>query len=128
MRRIGLRSGVRGFAARQRSAGRTVGLGFTSGEPWLPQPPSWAELSVTAQREDAASVRSLYRRAIAERPSGEFAWRESPAGTLVFERGSVVCLVNSDAERLPLPGGELILSSSACEGSLRRDTAAWVRT
>src|SRR3954453_9499399 len=35
---------------------------------WLPQPPAWSELSVEAQRGDDASVRSLYRRALAARP------------------------------------------------------------
>ena len=103
------------------------GLGFTSGEPWLPQPSSWRELSVEAQRDDRASTLSLYRRAVAERPSGEFTWRESPSGTLEFARGSIVCLVNFDAAQLPLPTGEVVLASADVDG-VPSDTAVWVRT
>jgi alpha-glucosidase len=93
---------------------------------WLPAPASWCERSVDVQLRDDASVLSLYRRAIALRPDGPFAWRESPPGTLVFEREDLVCAVNLSAERLPLPDGSLILASDPCDYALPPNTAAWV--
>ena len=82
------------------------GFGFTPGTPWLPMPDEWRELTVEAQAERDDSTLSLYRRALAARPTGAFAWRESPPGTLVFERGSgFVCAVNVDGAPLELPKG-----------------------
>jgi alpha-glucosidase len=94
---------------------------------WLPQPASWAERTVEAQRVDPDSTLSLYRRALALRPHGAFAWRESPPGTLVFERGDLVCAVNVDAPSLPLPDGELLLASDPAGDGLGPGTAAWLR-
>ena len=72
---------------------------------WLPMPAAWAERSVEAQLDDASSFLSLYRRAIELRPGGGFAWRDSPPGSLVFERDEVVCAVNVSAEPFALPTG-----------------------
>jgi alpha-glucosidase len=95
---------------------------------WLPQPAAWAERSVEAQLDDESSVLMLHRRALAARPPGGFTWRESPRGTLVFERGELVCAVNVEAERFALPAGELVLASEPGIGSdLPRGTAAWLR-
>ena len=94
--------------------GRPPGFGFTTGEPWLPMP---GRVGAGSGRGAAAattgSTLALYRaRARARRPrDGAFAWRESPPGTLVFERGDVVCAVNVDAPALELPEGELLLAS-----------------
>jgi alpha-glucosidase len=41
--------------------------GFTTGEPWLPLPENYEEENVKVQREDPASMLSLYRRLIALR-------------------------------------------------------------
>ena len=104
------------------------GFGFTSGTPWLPMPDAWTELTVERQREHDDSTLELYRRALAERPTGPLAWHESPAGTLVFERGSLVCAVNLDAERLELPEGDLVVATELpVDGALARDAAAWIR-
>ena len=104
-------------------------FGFTEGEPWLPMPQDWAALSVEAQERDAGSVLALYRSAIRLRPRGEqFSWRESPPGTMIFDRGDVTCLVNVDAPELALPEGELVLASEpGTTTSLPPNTAAWVR-
>ena len=105
-----------------------TGLGFTTGEPWLPLPPEWAELSVEAQESDAASTLSLYRSALALRPDGALAWHDSPSGTLVFERDDILCLVNVSAPELELPAGEVVLASEpGTARSLPPNTAAWVR-
>ena len=102
-------------------------LGFTDGEPWLPMPAAWADRSVAAQADDAGSILALYRAAVAARPSGPFAWRESPRGTLVFARGDAVCAVNVDGAPLAVPGGEVLVASAPVERELPAGAAAWVR-
>ena len=104
------------------------GFGFTTGTPWLPIPASWGEKSAAAQAGAPGSFLELYRAALALRPrEGAFAWVESPAGTLSFERGELTCLVNLSAEPVPLPAGKLLLASDAPDGtSLTPDTAAWL--
>ena len=106
-------------------AAAAPGFGFTTGAPWLPIPEAWGGACVAAQDDDAASTLALYREALRLRPGGGFAWRESPPGTLVFERGDVVCAVAVDRE-LPLPGASL-LASEPGDGVLPPGTAAWVR-
>jgi alpha-glucosidase len=93
---------------------------------WLPMPASWSERSVEAQAGDPSSALSLYRRAIGARPSGGFAWRESPPGSLVFERDSVVCAVNVSAEPFPLTGGGVLLSSEPLGDTIPAGAAAWL--
>jgi alpha-glucosidase len=104
-------------------------FGFTTGEPWLPMPKEWRGLTVAAQERDPASVLTLYRSALAARPTGDrFAWRESPTGSLAFDRGEMICLVNVDAPSLELPEGELVLASEpGVTTSLPPSSAAWVR-
>jgi alpha-glucosidase len=102
-------------------------FGFTTAEPWLPQPPSWGGLSVAAQRADPASTLSLYRAALAQQPSGGFAWHESPPGMLAWDRDGVACVVNFDAAPVELPDGELLVASAPVDDGLPPDTAAWVR-
>ena len=87
------------------------GFGFTTGTPWLPMPAEWASLSVQAQEGAAPRHSSSSARRCGSdgryRPSrrARSRWRESPPGTLVFERSSrtstVVCMVNIDADALP---------------------------
>jgi alpha-glucosidase len=105
------------------------GFGFTDGTPWLPIPDGWGAISVAVQQEDPAWTLALFRSALALRPAGDsFAWRESPAGSLVFERGGMICLVNVDAPELELPQGQLLLASEpGVTTSLPPNTAAWLR-
>ena len=104
-------------------------FGFTAGTPWLPMPPEWEGLTVAAQAGREGSTLELFRTALRLRPRGEpFAWRESPPGTLVFERGDLVCAVNVGTEPVPLPDGGLLLASdSGVDPDLPPDTAAWLR-
>ncbi|MFC4530619.1 glycoside hydrolase family 13 protein [Sphaerisporangium dianthi] len=105
---------------------------------WLPVPASWGPLSVEAQLGDPASTLSLYREALRlrrEHPAlgdGGLAWRESPAGTLMFTRGDgFACTLNATDEIVELPRpGALLLSSGpvTVEGDMVRlapDSAAW---
>ncbi len=115
-----------------------TGLGFTTGSPWLPIPPSWSAKSIEAQERDDASVLTLNRRALALRREiralrqGSFAWRASKAGSLVFERThhgeSIVCAVNVSADGLAAPEGELVLASEpGLSRVLPAGSAAWFR-
>jgi len=104
-------------------------FGFTDGRPWLPMPDGWASDSVEAQERDPGSTLSLFRSALRLRPrGGQLSWRESPRGTMIFDRGDLTCLVNVDAPELELPEGELLLASEPeLAGTLPPNTAAWVR-
>jgi alpha-glucosidase len=105
-------------------------FGFTEGTPWLPMPQTWRAVGVEAQDGAPESMLELYRSAIRLRPHDEaFAWRESRAGTIVFERGDLVCAVNFDAPELELPEGEILLASEpGVTTTLPANTAAWVQT
>jgi alpha-glucosidase len=93
---------------------------------WLPQPESWSAKSVEAQSADAGSFLALYRRALALRPRGGFAWRGSPPGSLVFERDETVCAVNVSAEPFALEG-DVLLASEPLGDALPPGAAAWLR-
>jgi alpha-glucosidase len=92
-------------------------------------PAHWSELSVAAQRDDPDSMLSLYREALRLRPRGRtLSWRKSAPGTLVFERGGIVCAVNVDAQGLAYHQADLLLSSDpATRSVLPPGTAAWLR-
>ena len=93
-------------------------------------PTDWGTVSVEAQEGDPGSMLSLYRSAMQLRPRGDaFTWRESPKGTMIFDRGELTCLVNFDAAALELPEGGLVLASDpGITTTLPPNTAAWVRT
>src|SRR5581483_8700711 len=86
---------------------------------WLPQPAGWSERSVEAQTGRPESFLELYRRAIELRPHGAFAWRESPPGTLAFDRDDLTCVVHFTDERTPV--GDVVLASDD------EQTAVWAR-
>ncbi len=104
--------------------------------PWLPQPASWASLTVAAQDGDPSSTLSLYRAALRLRRDllGEepLTWLELGADVLAFDRGAALrCVVNLSAVPLPLAGlGRPLLASGAvgeaAGDALAPDTAAWL--
>jgi alpha-glucosidase len=115
--------------------GGAPGYGFTSGDPWLPMPAGYGELTVAAQLEDTASMLSLIRRAVELRkthPGFEgrsLEWFGAPEGCLAFRRAgsTLVCALNSSAGPVPLPPGDVLLSSGPLDGDLLPpDTAAWL--
>ncbi len=110
-------------------------FGFTTADTsWLPMPPQWGELTVEAQLEDVESMLSLYRTAIelrSHRPEfdgDEIDWYGSPPGCLAFRRpGGLICALNATKEPIPLPPGQLLLSSAPLvDGALPGNTAAWL--
>jgi alpha-glucosidase len=107
----------------------------TTADTWLPMPLSWAPFTVEAQLEDVGSTLSLYRRAIELRYSRkEFdgatvEWYGAPDGCLAFRRseGHLICALNTTAEPVELPPGELLLSSyPLTDGLLPANSAAWL--
>ncbi|MFE7095856.1 glycoside hydrolase family 13 protein [Streptomyces erythrochromogenes] len=120
-------------------SGTEAPYGFGTGGSWLPQPDSWAELSVEAQSGDPSSTLELYRAALRlrrEHPdlgAGESVdWQEAPAGVLVFRRGDFLCAANTTGEAVRLPvDGEVLLSSGEAvdgtveDGVLPADTTVW---
>lgn len=110
-------------------------FGFGEGESWLPQPEVFGELNAQAQADDPSSMLSLYRRAMALRKQllvadQSFEPVEISTDVLAYRRGAVLVVVNMGAEPVPLPDGEVVLSSagdSAVEaGRLAPDTAVWI--
>ncbi|GGT25658.1 glycoside hydrolase family 13 protein [Streptomyces purpureus] len=92
--------------------------GFGDGGSWLPQPASWAKLSVEAQSGDPLSTLELYRSALTLRRElpglgdGAMEWREAPEGLLVFARPGLVCTFNTLGRDVELPRpGRRVLSS-----------------
>ena len=110
-------------------------FGFTTGTPWLPMPASWAGHTAADQQQDPSSTWALYRAALTRRHAEpdllgfDFEWVDSPAGSFAFRRGSITVLANTGPARVPLPAGEVLLSSGDLDQTgLPPDTAVWVRT
>ncbi|WP_067817088.1 glycoside hydrolase family 13 protein [Actinomadura kijaniata] len=109
-------------------------FGFGDGEPWLPQPPSWRDLTVEAQGADPGSMLTLYRTALRLRREllgdGRLTWLPAEEDVLAFTRDSgLACVVNLGAGPAPLPPHErVLLASGPLEGGmLPPDTAVWLR-
>ncbi|GAA1335332.1 glycoside hydrolase family 13 protein [Saccharothrix algeriensis] len=111
-------------------------FGFTAGAgTWLPQPGDWAGLTVESQLEDPGSVLSFYRQALELRRShgaisgDEVEWYGAPAGCFAFRRkgGGLICALNTSGGPVPLPPGEVLLSSGPMDDNrLPPDTAVWL--
>jgi alpha-glucosidase len=109
------------------------GFGPAGSTPWLPQPSTWAGLSVAAQSGDPSSTLSLYRAALRLRrehlgPEG-LVWHSAPGDdVLVFDRpGGVRCAVNQGTAAASIVDSVPLVSSGPMGdgGELPPDTAAW---
>ncbi len=108
-------------------------LGFSSAEPWLPQPAAFAGLAASAQADDGDSMLALYRRALALRrerltTNEEIEMIDLGPDVLAYSRGiEMTCVVNMGQTNLSLPDGEVLLTSAPLSGGdLPPDTAAWM--
>jgi alpha-glucosidase len=117
-------------------------LGFGSGPGWLPQPESWAQLSVQAQEQDPSSMLHLYREALRLRralpalgagSSAEVTWLDLGDDVVAFSREpGFTCVVNVSGDPVDLPAGEVALASGPLDGGplpsgrLPADTAVWL--
>ncbi|MGW1211594.1 glycoside hydrolase family 13 protein [Streptomyces sp. NPDC002499] len=107
--------------------------GFGAGAAWLPQPESFGGYAVEAQDGTEGSTLELYRAALKLRRkllAGEaLTWTaDAPAGVLDFVRGDGWrCVTNLSGAALPLPAGEVLLSSGpSAAGSIDPDTTVWL--
>ncbi|MFI9343304.1 glycoside hydrolase family 13 protein [Streptomyces sp. NPDC052773] len=108
--------------------------GFGPGGAWLPQPESFARYAVEAQDGVDGSTLELYRSALKLRrkllQGEELTWLEDvPEGVLAFTRtDGWRCLANLSGEPVPLPPGELLISSAPLteQGVLPPDTTVWL--
>jgi alpha-glucosidase len=106
------------------------------GDPWLPQPNHWAELTVEAQQRAPHSMLSLYRTMLRIRRSesdlgdGHLEWLPSADDVLAFARGDgFICITNFSHASIELPSGcsLLLASADASDGFLPSDASAWLR-
>ena len=107
-------------------------FGFGAGDPWLPQPAWFGELSVEAQGGLEGSTLELYRAALAARSTHlrndeTLEWLDLGDDVLAFRRGSgMVCVVNFGATPIALPAGEVILATVDVTDGLPTDATVWV--
>ncbi|HEX3592576.1 MAG TPA: alpha-amylase family glycosyl hydrolase [Pseudonocardiaceae bacterium] len=116
--------------------GTTPPYGFTTHQDsWLPTPFEWASLTVEAQLEDPDSMLSLYRQAIEFRQTHpafqgtQLEWYGAPPACFAFRRkgGKLICALNTSTGLVPLPSGEILLSSGPLvDDRLPPDTAVWM--
>ncbi|PUA82530.1 glycoside hydrolase family 13 protein [Nocardioides currus] len=109
-------------------------FGPGTGQPWLPQPTDWKQLTAEAQTGVPGSTLEFYREALAARRSafaGAGADVEMLGGhgpdVLAFRRGDVTVVLNCGTSAVALPVGEVVLSSGPVEGELPANTAVWLR-
>ncbi|WP_205327182.1 glycoside hydrolase family 13 protein [Glycomyces sp. YM15] len=106
--------------------------GFGSGEAHLPQPEWFGPVSVEAQSADPASTLNLYRDALALRrrlqTDESLTWVASEPQVLHLRRANGwEAVANFGATAVPLPAGEVLLSSGPIEGELPAETTVWLR-
>lgn len=103
----------------------TTNAGFTTGDPWLPMAGDATRVNVAAQRDDARSLFSFYRRLLRVRKAslalrlGQYRSLRSARGVYAFEREAdgerlYVALNFTGAEgyvTLPTASAELVLST-----------------
>lgn len=109
-------------------------FGFGEDGAHLPLPADFGRFAVDVQQGDPGSTLTFYRRALAEREllQGDEAlrWVEDVPGTvLAFTRpGGWTSITNFGTSAVPLPDGEVVLSSSPLDGRLLPgDTTVWLR-
>ena len=109
------------------------GFGPGEGQPWLPQPDYFAELSVEAQSEDPDSTLNLVRAALRERRrlvpmlSDRIELLDRGDDVLAYRRAGLTCVLNcgtADVDTSDL-GEPLLTSGDRVGDTLPPDTAAW---
>ena len=100
---------------------------------WLPQPADWGPYTRDSQRGVAGSTLELYRLALATRAThalgmGRIEWLPGyPADVVAFRNGGVTVIANTGEAVVPLPAGEVLLSSEPLGiGVLPGDTTVWL--
>ncbi len=116
------------------------GFGPAGSTPWLPQPATWAELSVEAEDEVPGSTLHLFRdllrcrREFLGAETGTLAWISGlPPEVIGFRRGGLTCLLNLADDPVQLPpeladGARVLITSDPSYpggATLNGSTAAW---
>ncbi len=109
------------------------GFGPGAGQPWIPQPDGWADLSVAAQWDREGSTLEFYREALRARREhtlglgDEVLLVEGRRDLLTFRRDGLTVVLNCGSTPVPLPEGEVVAASGPVDdGTLPADTAAWL--
>ncbi len=105
--------------------------------PWIPQPAGWGHLTAEAQEADPASTLHFYRKALRERRTlqgDRVDFVDLGADVVAFRRGGVLVVVNCGATLMPLPTGQVMITSDALldapapsAGLLPPNAAVWLR-
>ncbi len=102
---------------------------------WLPQPTSWAGITVADQEADTDSMLNFYRTALRIRHEqkalgdGEMTWNESSPDVLDFSRvPGFRCIINLGEQELVLPdeGRVLLATTALIDRRLPHDAAVWL--
>jgi alpha-glucosidase len=109
-------------------------FGFGSDGAWLPQPEAWGRYAVAAQDGVDGSTLELYRTALRIRreqlTDGEqLEWIDHGTEVIAFQRESGIrCFVNLSGSSIPMPNGQVILTSDSTGvvDRLAADTAVWL--
>ncbi|WP_432482271.1 glycoside hydrolase family 13 protein [Kineococcus esterisolvens] len=108
-------------------------FGFGPGPAHLPQPGWYAGFAADVQDGDPASTLEFYRRALARRArlrcAEDLEWVEgTPEGVVAFRRpGGWTCATNFGTDPVPLPAGQVVLSSGPIgETLLGGETTVWL--
>jgi alpha-glucosidase len=110
------------------------GFGPGAGQPWIPQPLDWAELTVEAQWDRPGSTLEFYREALRCRREHALGTGDEitlvaggPGDVLSFRRGPLTVVLNCGDTPVELPEGDVLLGSGPVEaGKLPADTAVWL--
>ncbi len=109
------------------------GFGPGTGQPWIPQPAEWGRYSAELQTGDPDSTLEFYRRALRARrehavPAGDRVSDLTVEGDVLrFRRGGLTVVLNCGTTPVPLPDGEVVLSSGPLEGGqLPPDSSSWL--
>lgn len=113
--------------------GYGFGFGPDAKAPHFPQPAWFAEHAVDVEDEDPESTLNLYRRALHLRrkllASEELAWEDSgnPDVLQFIRPNGWRVIMNFSGQPVPMPEGELLISSRPLEGEmLPGDATAWL--
>jgi alpha-glucosidase len=114
-------------------SGTTAPYGFgPDGQPWIPQPDDWADVTVEAETGRDDSMLEFYRAALAARRTfatsagEEVEMLDLGRDAVAFRRGPVTAVLNCGTTTMALPEGDVLMASGPLEGGLPADTAVWL--
>jgi alpha-glucosidase len=108
------------------------GFGPGDGQPWIPQPDDWADVTVEAETGRDDSMLEFYRAALAARRTfatsagEEVEMLDLGPDVVAFRRGPVTTVLNCGTATVPLPEGDVLMASGPLDGGLPADTAVWL--